>query len=241
MPAPTVTAVKTATAKTLANSLNGGPPSGGYKAVITGTNLTGATAVKFGALTSPSFTVVSSTEIEATVPQAYTFSKGYTPGVVNVIVTTPEGSNTAAAENVFIYWPAPTIRTTSTGFTEMVPLGVVKGTGEEVVSYLKPGVETVNVPLSGDYSRASFVTINTVGTEITGTPKLIAELETSHDGGKTWVAAESAAVGGEVNTATETSKTTKVSEKPLGGLTRLGLKFAAAGGVAGLVSINARY
>src|SRR4029077_2497825 len=46
-------------------SPSAGPTAGGTSVTITGTNLTGATAVKFGA-TSATFTIVSATQINAT-------------------------------------------------------------------------------------------------------------------------------------------------------------------------------
>ncbi len=66
------------------------PPSGpvGQAVTITGTNFTGATAVKFNG-TSASFTVNSSTQITATVPAGATTGK--------ISVTTPAGIATSAA------------------------------------------------------------------------------------------------------------------------------------------------
>ncbi|MEB0141284.1 IPT/TIG domain-containing protein, partial [Undibacterium sp. CCC2.1] len=45
-----------------------GPAAGGTSVVITGTNLTGATSVKFGLSNASSFTVNSATQITATAP-----------------------------------------------------------------------------------------------------------------------------------------------------------------------------
>ena len=59
IPAPTVTAL----------DVTFGPGAGGNTVVITGINLSGATAVKFGAV-SADFTVDSATQITATVPAA---------------------------------------------------------------------------------------------------------------------------------------------------------------------------
>ena len=59
IPAPTVTTL----------DVTSGPGAGGNTLVITGTNLTGATAVKFGAV-SADFTVDSATQITVTVPAA---------------------------------------------------------------------------------------------------------------------------------------------------------------------------
>ncbi|MEB0174978.1 IPT/TIG domain-containing protein, partial [Undibacterium sp. CCC3.4] len=57
-PAPSITSV----------SPSSGSALGGANVVITGTNFTGATAVKFGASNASSFTVTSATQITATAP-----------------------------------------------------------------------------------------------------------------------------------------------------------------------------
>ncbi|MET8680102.1 IPT/TIG domain-containing protein [Streptomyces sp. NPDC004647] len=62
-----------------------GPASGGNPVVITGTNFTGATSVKFGTK-SAGFTVDSATQITATAPSG--------TGSVGVTVTTPGGVTT---------------------------------------------------------------------------------------------------------------------------------------------------
>ncbi|SFT59959.1 putative Ig domain-containing protein [Mesorhizobium sp. YR577] len=77
--APTITSI----------SPTSGPTTGGTSVVITGTNLTGATAVTFGGTATISFTVDSATQITATTP-------AQAAGPVDVAVTTPGGSATAA-------------------------------------------------------------------------------------------------------------------------------------------------
>jgi hypothetical protein len=62
--------------------------------VITGTNFTGATAVKFGANNATSYTVNSATQITATSPAG-------AAGTASVQVTTPGGTN--AANTLFTY------------------------------------------------------------------------------------------------------------------------------------------
>jgi IPT/TIG domain/Secretion system C-terminal sorting domain len=78
-PAPTITAIS--------------PSSGaiGSLVTITGTNLTGTTAVAFNGVNAPGFTVVSATQLTVTVPT------GATSGTISV--TTPGGTATSA--NVF--------------------------------------------------------------------------------------------------------------------------------------------
>ena len=66
-----------------------GAPTGGTEVTITGTNFTGATAVKFGTNNAKSFTVESDTKITAVTPA---FSGGNEDGV-GVTITTPGGTN----------------------------------------------------------------------------------------------------------------------------------------------------
>ena len=89
-PPPTVTAV----------GPNSGPTTGGTSVTITGTNLTGATAVTFGG-NAASFTVLSATSINVSTPPG-------TAGTASVLVTTPGGTN--AANTLFTYvTPPPTV------------------------------------------------------------------------------------------------------------------------------------
>lgn len=86
--APTVTAV----------APSSGPTTGGTQVTITGTNLTGATAVMFGSVAATAVTVNSATSITATSP-----AEGV--GTVTVTVTTPvaTSSSTAGAGNRFTF------------------------------------------------------------------------------------------------------------------------------------------
>ena len=88
--APTVTGVAPAS----------GPTAGSTPVVITGTNLTGASAVTFGGVAATGYSVVNSTTVDATTP-------GGTAGAVNVSVTTPGGTGTDT--NGFTYVAAPTV------------------------------------------------------------------------------------------------------------------------------------
>ncbi|MET8629840.1 IPT/TIG domain-containing protein [Kitasatospora sp. NPDC004669] len=73
-----------------------GPVLGGTIVTVTGNNLLGVTAVRFGAVAASSFTVVSATQITATVPVG--------SGTVQVTVTTPGGTSNGVA---FSYVPVP--------------------------------------------------------------------------------------------------------------------------------------
>nr|WP_237503463.1 IPT/TIG domain-containing protein [Streptomyces sp. SID8375] len=67
-------------------SPNQGSTSAGNTVTLTGTNLTGATSVLFGATPATSFTVVSPTQITAVAPAA-------TAGPVAITVTSPGGTS----------------------------------------------------------------------------------------------------------------------------------------------------
>ncbi len=93
--APTVTSV----------SPTAGPTAGGTSVVITGTNLSGATAVTFGATAATGFTVNGATQITATAPAG--------TGTVDVRITTAGGTSATSAADQFTYVPAPTVTSIS--------------------------------------------------------------------------------------------------------------------------------
>jgi alpha-tubulin suppressor-like RCC1 family protein len=77
-----------------------GPAPGGTSVTITGINLTGATAVKFGPTNAASFTVNSATSITAVSPAG--------TGTVDVTVTTPAGTSAPGPGDHFTYGPTVT-------------------------------------------------------------------------------------------------------------------------------------
>src|SRR5262245_15280244 len=84
-PAPTVTNINP----------NTGPSSGGTSVTITGTNFSGAAAVRFGSNAAGSFTVDSATQITATSPTGV--------GTVDVTVTTAGGTSATSSGDRFTY------------------------------------------------------------------------------------------------------------------------------------------
>jgi hypothetical protein len=72
-----------------------GPEAGGTSVAITGTNLSGASAVTFGTFPAASFTVNSATSITAVSPAG--------TGTVNVRVTTGGGTSATGAGNIVVY------------------------------------------------------------------------------------------------------------------------------------------
>ena len=91
LPAPTV--AKVAPSK--------GPTTGATTVTITGTHLTGATAVRFGGVSAATFTVKSSTSIVAVSPAG-------AAGIVDVTVTTPGGTSATSSSDHFKYFPKVT-------------------------------------------------------------------------------------------------------------------------------------
>jgi len=90
--APTVTAINP----------NQGTAAGGTLVSIVGTNLTGATGVKFGTTAAASFSPSSATSATATAP-------AHAVGAVNVTLTTPGGTSAVAAagKGTFTYTATP--------------------------------------------------------------------------------------------------------------------------------------
>jgi alpha-tubulin suppressor-like RCC1 family protein len=88
-------------------SPNAGPAAGGTSVTITGTNFTGATAVRFGANSAGSFTVNSASMITAVSPAG--------AGVVDVTVTTGAGTSAPSAADRFSYLPTVTNVSPGTG------------------------------------------------------------------------------------------------------------------------------
>jgi len=83
--------------------------AGGSSITITGTNFTGASAVDFGTTPASSFNVISSTEIQATVPATST------PGLTDVTITTPEGTSLSTAPDAgYLY-------VTASAYTPLTP------------------------------------------------------------------------------------------------------------------------
>jgi hypothetical protein len=95
VPAPTVPTV------TAVNPTSG-PGGGGTTVTITGTNFTGATAVRFGNANAASFTVNSATSITATSPAG-------SAGTVDITVTTPGGASSTSPADQYVYLAAFTV------------------------------------------------------------------------------------------------------------------------------------
>ncbi|WP_201297900.1 IPT/TIG domain-containing protein [Nocardia sp. CY41] len=97
-----------------------GSTSGGTTVTLTGSGLTGATAVTFGTTPATSFTVDSDTQITAVAPAG--------TGIVSVTVTAPGGTSNGVA---FVYVVVPTISalTPTSGPTSGGNNVTISGTG----------------------------------------------------------------------------------------------------------------
>ena len=100
-----------------------GPAAGGNTVTIAGTDLTGATSVRFAATEAASFTVQSSTSITATAPPG--------TGAVDIVVTTPAGTSAAHAADRYTYQALPTITKISPKSGPAVGATTVTITGTE--------------------------------------------------------------------------------------------------------------
>jgi alpha-tubulin suppressor-like RCC1 family protein len=78
-----------------------GPVAGGGTVTISGANLTGASAVRFGSAEATTFTVESSSTITATAPPG--------SGTVDVTVVTPAGTSQVSTADRYTYQLPPTI------------------------------------------------------------------------------------------------------------------------------------
>ncbi|HEV8061784.1 MAG TPA: DUF4214 domain-containing protein, partial [Gemmataceae bacterium] len=100
----TLFVIEPAAQKTLPTVLMVAPTSAaaGSSIVITGTNFTGATGIAFSAsgnsVSAPTFTVNSATQITVTVP-----AQGALPDLVDILVTTPQGTSAQSAADQFTF------------------------------------------------------------------------------------------------------------------------------------------
>ena len=107
LPVPAVSAV----------SPSAGPSAGGTTVTITGTHLTGATAVEFGPTPGTSFTVGGDTGITAVAPAG--------SGVVDITVIGPGGTSTTSSADQYAYEDPPTAQITAPPGNETYSLGQV--------------------------------------------------------------------------------------------------------------------
>jgi Chitobiase/beta-hexosaminidase C-terminal domain/IPT/TIG domain/Family of unknown function (DUF6067) len=139
-------------------SVRTGPPGGGTSVVITGTDFTGATAVKFGADAATSFTVNSSTQITATSPAG--------GGTVDITVTTPPYSSAATRADQFSYTSA-----IQTGVFSVLPTTAVGSTSSAQNVSIKlqsaSAISSITVPVAQN-GQQEFIVGTVTGCTIGG-------------------------------------------------------------------------
>lgn len=143
-PDPTLTGISPAS----------GPTAGAGAVILTGTNLSGATAVTFGGTPATLFTVDSSTSITAIAP-------AHAALLVDVVVTTPLRSVTLPRAYTYLDPPGLTSVTPATGAPGETKSVVLRGTsfhnGTTTVNIAGSGVTASNVVwVSSTWVNASF-------------------------------------------------------------------------------------
>ncbi|BCY13716.1 IPT/TIG domain-containing protein [Actinoplanes sp. L3-i22] len=146
-----------------------GPLTGGGQMTVTGTNLTGTSAISVGGNPCTSVTVVSPTQATCTIPA------GGGLGPVNVVLTTPGGADTEVAAHTYL--PAPTITSISPASGDVAGGGVLTITGTNLtgasavtmggpactsVTVLSPTQATCTIPASINTGPVEVV-ISTLG------------------------------------------------------------------------------
>ena len=109
-----------------------GPAAGGNAVTITGTGFTGATSISFGATNlSSGFTVKSASEIDVAAAPAGT-------NVVDVTVTTPDGTSATSAADDYTYYALQVVNGTTTKtytLAQIEAMTAVSGYGEFLNTY----------------------------------------------------------------------------------------------------------
>ena len=121
-----------------------GPTVGGTTVIITGTNFTGASSVKFGSTAATSFTVTSNTQITAVTPAGI--------GTVDVTVTTLGGTTAISGSDKFTYSPPPAIKSISPNFGDP--------TGKANITIIGSGFTDTTIVKFGDTPVTAFNVIS---------------------------------------------------------------------------------
>jgi hypothetical protein len=131
-------------------SPNAGATGGGGAITVTGSNFTGATNVSFGSVPASKVTVVSSSELTATVP-------AHVAGTVNVSVTTPVGKSPNSSGGRYTYDAPPMVSAIS-------PSSGAKGT---VITLTGTGFVTGTKVTFGTASATKVVRVSSTELEAT--------------------------------------------------------------------------
>jgi hypothetical protein len=147
VPLPTVTGI----------SPKAGPLTAGTKVTITGTHLTGASAVDFGTAAATTVTIVSATKATAVAPAG-------SAGTVNVTVTTLGGTSAVSAADEYTYDPVPTVTSLSPTFGTATGGTTITITGSGFTSTSTVDFGTTAAPIVTVASATEITAVTPVGT-----------------------------------------------------------------------------
>ncbi len=153
--APTITSISPAA----------GPTTGGTTVTITGTNLSGASAVNFGGTAAATFTVNSATSITATAPAG-------SAGTVDIRVTTTGGTSATSGADQYTFVAAPTVTSISptagpaTGGTVVTITGT-NLSGASAVNFGGTAAATFTVNSATSITATSPAGVGTVDVRVT--------------------------------------------------------------------------
>jgi hypothetical protein len=130
-----------------------GPAAGGTKVTITGANLTGATAVKFGSISATSFTV----KTVKTITSITAVSPPEVAKTVDVTVTTPIGTSAISSLDHFKFGPPTVTKLTPNsgsiaGGTTVTVTGTGFGLGTEATLFKFGTTEATTVNCTSNTS-----------------------------------------------------------------------------------------
>jgi hypothetical protein len=168
-----------------------GPAAGGTRVTITGSNLSGATAVKFGTVAAASFTVNSAGQITVTAP-------AQAVGTYDITVTTPNGTSGTSSADRFTYAnpPAPSVLSISPSSGP-----VAGGTSVTINGFYFTGATAVKF---GGVTATSFTVVSDIQITATAPPGTAAN---TVDITVTTPSGTTALTGGDQFTYTQTSPT----------------------------------
>ncbi|MFJ5221222.1 IPT/TIG domain-containing protein [Streptomyces sp. NPDC088354] len=135
-------------------SPSGGPASGGTTVVLTGTDLGGATAVRFGSTAATSYTVNSPTQITAVAPAG--------SGAVPVTVTTPGGTSNAVIYT-YVGTPVLSLLSPAQGPTDAGSGVTLSGTGLTTTTAVHFGAASAAFTVLSDTAIAALAPAGTPG------------------------------------------------------------------------------
>jgi len=184
-----------------------GSTAGGDTVDVVGTDLTGTTEVDFGTTPATTFTVDSATQLTAVTPAV-------TTGIVDVTVTTPQGTSPATGADLFSYQPVPpSVYTANFGDGDITPINTATDTagspiavgGYPIAIAISPGGSTT---WTADYGDGTVSPVDTA-TGVAGAPITVGAypdaIAITPDGSTAYVANDGDGTVTPIDTATDTA------------------------------------